>query len=159
MERIKPSRIIGIDFGMARIGLAVSDEQKIIATPLTTLKADKKSEKTVALLLQFLEKDQSERGYRIEEIVIGLPLMMSGKVGMLADEVKHFVELLKKIIEVPIITWDERLTTVIANRSLRESSFTRKRRAKEVDSVAALIILQNYLDSKSIHAQRMESME
>lgn len=148
MEKNKPSRIVGIDFGMARIGLAVSDEQKIIATPLTTLKADRKSDKTVALLMQFLEKDQLERGYRIEEIVIGLPLMMSGKVGMLADEVKHFVELLKKVVTVPIITWDERLTTVIANRSLMEGSFTRKRRAQEVDSVAALVILQNYLDSR-----------
>lgn len=148
MGKVKATRIVGIDFGMARMGIAVSDEQKIIAVPLITMKTDRKSERTVQLLLEVLEKDSLARGYDIEEIVLGLPLMMSGKMGMLADEVKHFVEVLKKSTEVPINTWDERLTTVIAERSLREGSFTRKRRAQQVDTVAAVIILQNYLDSK-----------
>lgn len=130
------------------MGIAVSDEQKIIATPLITMQADKKTEKSVEKLLQILEKDQVDRNYTVEEIVLGLPLLMSGKVGMLADEVKHFIDVLKTVTHIPISTWDERLTTVIAERSLREGSFTRKKRAKHVDTVAAVIILQNYLDSK-----------
>ena len=73
---------------------------------------------------------------------------MSGKVGFLADEVKHFIEFLKKATAVPVVTWDERLTTVQAERSLRESSLSRKKRTQFVDTVAAVIILQNYLDHK-----------
>ena len=75
-----------------------------------------------------------------------MPLMMSGKHGMLADEVEHFVSLLKALIDTPIALWDERLSSVQADRSLREGNFSRKRRAKMVDSVAATIILQSYLD-------------
>lgn len=139
-------RVVGIDYGMTRIGLAVSDERKIIATPLTTLIAEKKSEQTVAKLVAFLRQHEQEHGYQIEAIAIGYPLLMSGKKGLLADEVNHFVQLLQVVISVPIITWDERLTSVQADRSLREGNFTRKKRAQKVDSVAAVIILQNYLD-------------
>lgn len=144
------SRIVGIDFGLARLGIAVSDEQKIIATPLMTMTAEKRSEKTVLKLMQELEDHAQANNYAIEKIVIGLPLLMSGKKGMLADEVLHFVELLKQYVNVPIITWDERLTSVQAERSLRESSLTRKSRSRIVDTVAAVIILQSYLDSISM---------
>lgn len=150
MEKNKAIRIVGIDFGIARLGIAVSDETHLIATPLQTLKAEKRSESTVLKLLEYLQKDQQERKYTIGEIVIGLPLLMSGKHGMLADEVKHFVEVLKQQFSCPIITWDERLTTVQAERSLRESSLTRKKRSQHVDSVAAVIILQSYLDMKRL---------
>jgi putative holliday junction resolvase len=75
-------------------------------------------------------------------------LLMSGKMGLLADEVTHFVELLKSATSLPVVTWDERLTSVQADRSLREGNFTRKKRSQKVDSVAAVIILQNYLDFK-----------
>lgn len=146
--RSQPTRIVGLDFGLARIGIAVSDERKIIATPLVTLKAERKVEQTVGKLMQQLEAHQKEYSYQIEEIVIGLPLLMSGKMGFLADEVKIFIEALKQITSIPIITWDERLTSVQAERSLRESSLTRKKRSSLIDAVAAVIILQNYLDSK-----------
>jgi putative Holliday junction resolvase len=144
------TRIIGIDFGMARIGLAISDERKIIATPLMILTAEKKSEETVFKLLQELQKHQDSQHYTLELIVVGMPLMMSGKKGFLADEVQHFVDLLKKETPIPVITWDERLTTVQAERSMREGHMTRKQRSKVVDTVAAVIILQNYLDHKKI---------
>lgn len=144
------TRIVGIDYGMARLGLAISDETKLIATPMPTLEAHKKIEFTVTKLLEQLDKHQKEFGYQVEEIVVGLPLMMSGKFGMLADEVKHFVDILRTLVPFPVTTWDERLTTVQAERALRESHLSRKRRAKNVDSVAALIILQNYLDHKRI---------
>ncbi len=147
--RPRASRIIGIDYGMARLGIALSDEQKIIATPLLTLTAEKKTVATAAKLAIELKKHAEANRYDIAEIIIGLPLMMSGKKGMLADEVVHFIELLKQHLLVPIHTWDERLTSVQAERSLRESSLTRKRRSKVIDTVAATIILQSYLDSKS----------
>lgn len=140
------TRIVGIDFGMARLGLAISDETKIIASSIETLRADKKSAQTVNLLLVQLEKHQKANNYTIEEIVVGLPLLMSGKKGLLADEVHHFVSLLKEKVSAPIVLWDERLTSVQADRAMRESSMTRKKRAQKSDGVAAVIILQNYLD-------------
>lgn len=142
----KKKRIIGIDYGMARIGLAVSDENKIIAMPMTTLIVEKKSESTISKLLTFLHQHEKEYRYQIESIAIGYPLLMSGRKGLLADEVTHFIQLLQPAIAVPIITWDERLTSVQADRSLREGNLTRKKRSQKVDSVAAVIILQNYLD-------------
>lgn len=146
--RPKPTRTVGLDFGLARIGVAVSDERKIIATPLQTLKTEKKIELTVDKLIKELEAHQKLQNYLLDEIVVGLPLLMSGKTGFLADEVQHFIVILKERISVPITTWDERLTSVQAERSLRESSLTRKKRSSLVDAVAAVIILQNYLDSK-----------
>lgn len=143
-------RIVGLDFGLARIGISVSDEQKIIATPLMTLKCEKRTEDTVAKLIRELKSDENNKKYLVEEIVIGLPLMMSGKKGFLADETLHFVELLRKSIDIPVNTWDERLTTVQAERSIREGPFSRKKRSQMVDKVAAVIILQNYLDHKSL---------
>lgn len=145
---MKKTRIVGIDFGLARIGVSISDETKLLASPYKTIKAEKKSEATVAKLLKELETHQKEYGYTLESIVVGLPLMMNGSHGLMADEVKHFISLLKEAIPVPIITWDERLSSVQAERSLMEGNFSRKKRAQQVDSVAAIIILQNYLDAQ-----------
>lgn len=143
---MKKTRIIGIDFGMARIGMAYSDESKLIATSMTTLKAEKKSEQTVAKLVEALTQHEIEFGYQVESIVVGYPLLMSGRKGLLADEVTHFVTLLKEAVTVPVTTWDERLSSVQADRFLREGNLSRKKRSQKVDSVAAVIILQNYLD-------------
>lgn len=149
-----PTRIIAIDFGMARLGVAMSDESKLIAMPLTTIKAEPKANATVAKLLQTLEEHSKINNYTIEEIVIGLPLLMSGKHGLLADEVQHFTTLLKEQCSTPIMLWDERLTSVQAERSLREGDhLSRKKRAQRVDSVAATLILQNYLDFRRLQAQ------
>lgn len=147
-------RLIGIDFGMVRLGIAYSDEQQIIANSMMVLIAEKRSEDTALKLLRQLEEHAHKHAYQIEGIVIGLPLLMSGKKGLLADEVTHFVDLLKQHSSIPIITWDERLTSVQADRSLREGSFTRKKRAQKVDAVAAIIILQSYLDHQKIKADR-----
>jgi len=150
----KASRIVAIDFGMVRIGLAISDERKIIATPLMLIIAEKKSERTIAKILQELNAHQEKQGYLLEEIIVGMPLLMSGKTGLLADEVKHFIEVLKKQTTTPIVTWDERLTTVQAERSMREGSMTRRERSKVVDTVSAVILLQSYLDYKGITRER-----
>jgi putative holliday junction resolvase len=147
--RLKPKRILGIDYGLSRLGLALSDETKIIASPLMTFQAEKKSEKTAGKLLELLQQIQNSHQCEIEEIVLGLPLMMSGKTGHLADEVKHFASLLAQATPIPIRLWDERLSTVQAERSLREGNLSRKKRAKVVDTVSAAIILQSYLNSKA----------
>ncbi|MBA3722452.1 MAG: Holliday junction resolvase RuvX [Parachlamydiaceae bacterium] len=147
-EKKLPKRILGIDYGQKRLGLAISDERKIIATPLITFLAEQRSEQTVAKFIDYITKLQESNKYIIEEMVIGLPLMMNGTTGLLADEVKHFVSLLEKSCAIPIKTWDERLSTVQAERSLREGHMTRRQRTKVVDTVSATIILQSYLDSK-----------
>lgn len=140
------SRIISIDYGLARIGMAISDPTKLIAAPLETILTEKSLEKTAAKLLSTLNNIQKEYRCTIEALVIGLPLHLNGKVGVIADEIGLLISLLKKDFTQPIITWDERLSTVLAERSLRESNMTRKQRSKLVDQVTAVILLQNYLD-------------
>ncbi|MEX1012886.1 MAG: Holliday junction resolvase RuvX [Waddliaceae bacterium] len=142
------SRIIGIDFGLRRIGLALSDESKILATPLETYLIENKMEKSVANLMSHLLEHSKSHYYTIEMIVVGMPYMMNGSHGHLADEVDHFVTLLKNHTEIPIVTWDERLSSVQADRSLREANLSRKKRKQHVDKVAATLILQSYLDSR-----------
>lgn len=146
----KATRIAALDYGLARIGLAISDETKTIAMPLKTLQCEKKTEDTAKKLIQVLEDHQKSQNYQLIEIVVGLPLMMSGKMGFLADETKYFIEILKKFVSIPLLTWDERLTSVQADRSMREGNLSRKKRAKSVDNVAAIIILQSYLDHLKI---------
>jgi putative Holliday junction resolvase len=145
-EKALPTRIIALDYGMARIGIAMSDERGVIAMPLTTLKAEKKTAHTIDKLLSELQIHQQQNRYTISAIVVGMPLLMSGKKGLLADEVHYFVEQLRQVTALPVLFWDERLTSVQADRSLREGQLTRKKRAQKSDIVAATIILQNYLD-------------
>lgn len=143
----KQTRIVGIDYGLARIGIAVSDPTKMIASPFFTLQADRKVDQTAAKLLKELQRLQEEKECEVVTIVIGMPLKMNGKVGLQADEVKAFAAELAKITEIPLVFWDERLTSVQAERAMREAEMSRKKRAKVVDNVAATIILQSYLDS------------
>lgn len=142
-------RIAALDYGLKRIGIAISDETKVIAFPLITITTEKKLHDTAAKVVRELAAHQKNYLYSLEEIVVGLPLLLSGKQGFLADEVKAFIEELAKHSQVPIITWDERLTSVQAERSLRESSMTRKKRTQHVDTVAAVILLQSFLDHKN----------
>lgn len=134
-------RILGLDVGDVRIGVAVSDPLKIIARGLdfikrTTVKEDVEAIKELV--------DEHE----VEEIVVGLPKMMSGEIGIQAQKVQDFAEALKAVIETPIVMWDERLSTVAATRVLIEANMSRKKRKKVVDKVAAVLILQGYLDSR-----------
>ncbi len=147
MNKSKPQRILGIDYGMRRFGLALSDERKIIAMPSQAFECDRRSEQTALKLVEVIGKLEKQYDCQIVSLVIGLPLMMSGKIGFIADEVKHFASLLQKLISIPIHLWDERLSTAQAEKALRETQLTRKRRTKMVDTVSAVIILQSYLDS------------
>lgn len=147
----KLTRLIGIDFGMARIGLSYSDTSKIIASPLAIINAEKKAKVTVQKVVNALIDHQKELNYDIEKIVVGLPLMMNGKAGLMVDEVNHFIDLLQEALpDTTIETMDERLTSVQAERSMREASMSRKKRSKRVDTVSAVIILQNYLDREQL---------
>jgi putative holliday junction resolvase len=156
--KTKPKRLIGIDFGMSRLGLALSDERQIIATPFQTIQAEKKTEQTINKILVVIAQIEQTQACQIEEIIVGLPLMMSGRTGFQADEVKHFVQQLSNATSTPVRTWDERLTTVQAERSLRESQMTRKKRSKVVDIVSAAIILQSYLDHKHLSSQSQSDL-
>ncbi len=136
-------RIVGIDFGLARIGVALSDPSKIIASPIKTLQNKRTLEETVKDLLEAL------KDYSIEEIVVGMPYRLNGKIGFSADEVLHFVEALKKQTDLPIQTWDERLTTSQTERVMKSAKLSRKKRVKVIDAACATLILQSYLDQKA----------
>ena len=136
-------RIAGIDYGTVRIGVAISDENQIIAGAHGVMPSKKSYEETANALLELLTP------YRLGAIVLGMPYKLSGQASFMGDEVTHFAELLKKKTSIPIIFWDERLTSIQAERSLKESGMTRKKRSKIIDSVAAVILLQNYLDALS----------
>lgn len=151
-----PKRFVGIDYGMKRIGISLSDERGIFASPYKTVETEKKIEDTLTKLLLFFAEIQKKYKCEIEEIVVGLPLMMSGKKGLVADEVHVFFDLLSAGTSIPVRLWDERLTTVQAERALRETDMSRKKRSKVVDIVSAAIILQSFLDYRSIQHNRRE---
>jgi len=144
------TRILGIDYGMKRIGLAISDETHLIASAIETFDASKKMEETIELLVRRLDEHQKEKGYMLKEVVVGLPLKMSGEMSYISDEVVLFTDLLSKALPVPVIKWDERLTSVQAERAMMEGPYSRKKRTKKLDQISAVIILQNYLDSKNL---------
>ena len=134
-------RILGLDVGEVLIGVAVSDPSEIIAQGLDSIRRVnlKKDVETIKNLV-----NEHETG----KLVVGLPKMMSGEIGIQAQKVLAFVESLKKTIEIPIIMWDERLTTVSANKVLIEADMSRKKRKKVADKLSAILILQGYLDSR-----------
>ncbi|MBW1823411.1 MAG: Holliday junction resolvase RuvX [Deltaproteobacteria bacterium] len=134
-------KILGLDVGSKTIGVAVSDELGIIAQGVTTLKR-KGVNHDITQLLKVIEEQ------RAEKVVVGLPKNMNGSLGQSAKMVLTLLEELEKSVDIPVITWDERLSTVAAERALLEADMSRKKRKKVIDKVAALIILQGYLDNQ-----------
>ncbi len=142
-------RYLGLDYGLVRIGLSLSDESLMIASPVGLLLSKKKLEDTCIDIVETVKKIEKERGCHITAIVIGIPYYLNRSEGIMADEVRKLSELLKEALkQTLIVIWDERLTTVQAERMLMQSGMSRKKRSKVIDSVAATIILQNYLDFK-----------
>lgn len=135
-------RIVGIDFGKVRIGIAISDDRRIIAQPLETIKAGKDHLQTAKLICQSLTRYKD-----IDTVVIGLPLLLNGKEGEMALLVKVFAEALKQTAPYPIVFWDERLTSSGVEKMLLDLDVSRKKRAQLSDALSAVSILQNYLDS------------
>jgi putative holliday junction resolvase len=141
-------RILACDFGLKRVGLAISDESKIIASPLPNMQAGVTPQKTAELLAKHIETLKTEKKFEIEEIVVGLPLKMDGSSSSMTNAVKTFILALEGVVSMPVKALDERLTSVQADRALREAEFNRKKRASLVDSVAAVLLLQSYLSLK-----------
>ena len=141
-------RILACDFGLKRVGLAISDEQKIIASPLPNLLAGTSPKKTAELLAKYIATLKTEKQYDVEEVVVGLPLKMDGTESTMTQTVRLFIKELESLLTIPVKALDERLTSVQADRSLIEANFNRKKRASLVDSVAAILLLQSYLSLK-----------
>lgn len=135
-------RILALDHGTVRIGVALSDELKMLATPLEYLPAE-----PFAQLVERLRQIIREK--EVELILVGLPRNMDGSYGPAALKVQEFVAALRSALTVPIQTWDERLTSVQAHRYLTQGGVRGRDRRQKVDQMAAAILLQSYLDSRS----------
>ncbi|MBA2435330.1 MAG: Holliday junction resolvase RuvX [Chthoniobacterales bacterium] len=133
-------RIMGIDYGRARIGVALSDELQMLAHPTETIAVAKVADPVGRIAALVAEKN-------VELIVVGLPRHMNGSVGASAEEASGFAEKLRTEIACPVRTWDERLSTVAAQRALREAGKSVRESRGYIDQVAAQMLLQSYLDS------------
>jgi putative Holliday junction resolvase len=136
-------RILALDHGTVRIGVAVSDELKLIAQPLEFIPAEPFADFLARLQEIIREKE-------VELLLIGMPRNMDGSYGPAALKVREFVAGLKDAVPIPIKTLDERLTTVQAQRFLIQGGVRRDKRKEKVDKTAAAILLQSYLDSLSL---------
>lgn len=133
-------RVLGVDFGHARIGVAVSDELGMLAHPLETIPGTRIDAAAKRIAEIAAEKN-------VERVVLGMPRHMNGEMGVAATDVNAFAEKLRPLLICPLLLWDERLTTMAANRALRDAGQKTKHTRGFVDQVAAQMILQGYLDS------------
>lgn len=134
-------RIIGLDYGRARIGIAYSDERRLIASPLQAILCRKNRQETLKLLKESLLPIGS-----FDAVIVGLPLLLDGSRGEMASEAEQFGNAVAEFLQVPCMFWDERLTSAQADRMLKEAGLSRKQRAGVSDSLSAVLILQNYLE-------------
>lgn len=134
-------RILGLDVGAKRIGVAISDLLGITAQGLQTLQRQNKR-------LDFAQLERVIREHQVAEIVMGLPLRMSGAEGVQAEKMQAFAEEIRRRFKLPVHLWDERLTSAQANRLLRETEMSIKRRGEVVDQMAAVLILQSWMDAR-----------
>jgi putative Holliday junction resolvase len=144
----EPGRVLAIDLGTARIGLALSDPGRRIAQPLAALR-HAGHRKALAELGRIVREREVRR------VVVGLPLLLSGAAGPAADGARRFAaQLASALDEVDVELWDERLTTVEAERVLLAADVKRERRREAIDSLAAVLILQGYLDAQAAEPPR-----
>ncbi len=134
-------RIMALDVGEKNIGIAVSDSLGVTAQGLGVLQRSN-TKKDLEQLCKLVQE------YEVKKIVVGYPLKMNGTPGVKASEIVHFKELLAQATSLPVVLWDERLTTVSAQRTLLEAGLRRSRRKKIIDKLAAVIILESYLQSR-----------
>jgi putative Holliday junction resolvase len=134
-------RLLALDLGDARIGVALSDETGTLASGLATLKAvgPRKDVQAVASLV---------REHGVGEVVVGLPLRLDGSLGSQGEKVLGFVERLRRVLRVPVVTRDERLTSVAADERLAEAGVKRRERKARIDQAAAALVLQEHLDER-----------
>lgn len=133
---------MGIDYGDRHIGIAVSDELMLTAQGVTTVRnsGDERMLKDIA---------EIAKQYGVTEVVVGLPKNMNGSIGPRGQIAIEFGKALQEVLGLPVVMWDERLSTAAAERTLIDADVSRKKRKQVVDQMAATMILQNYLDSKS----------
>ena len=136
-------RILGLDYGAKTVGVAVSDPLGLTAQGVEIIrrKSENKQRQTLARIEELIAQ------YQVETIVLGFPKHMNNTIGDRAEKSLAFAEMLKKRTGLPVVMWDERLTTVEANRTLMEAGVRRENRKEYVDELAAVFILQGYLDS------------
>lgn len=136
-------RYLGLDVGDKAIGVALSDETATLASGLDTVRrvGPRKDVKAIAALVRTRD---------VGEVVVGLPRRLDGTIGPQAEKVLAFMEDLRSSVKVPVVPWDERFTTVIAQQALIEADVSRRARKGVVDKVSAILILQNYLDYKKL---------
>ena len=148
-------RIMGLDYGSKTVGVAISDPLGLTAQGIETIcrKEENKLRKTLARIEALAQE------YQVEEIVLGFPKNMNNTVGDRAEKSLEFKEMLERRTALPVTMWDERLTTVEAERTLIENNVRREDRKKYVDKIAAVFILQGYLDSVYFRQKSDEDME
>ena len=149
-EQSLTGRILGLDVGSRRIGVAVSDPLGITAQGLETLQRRNKRHDFEALGRVISQ-------YEVREIVVGLPLRMSGAEGIQSDKMQVFAEDLRKRFRLPVHLWDERLTSAEANRLLRETDLSIEKRGKAVDRMAAVLILQGWMEHRALGLEGQHS--
>ena len=139
-------RVLGLDFGSKTVGVALSDSLLVTAQGLEIIRRDKENKirKTLARIQEIVETNEVDR------IVLGFPKNMNNTIGERGNKTLEFKEMLEKRLNIPVIMWDERLTTVSADKTMMEVGVRREDRKQYVDSIAATFILQGYLDSLSI---------
>ena len=142
VERNVNMRIMGLDYGSKTVGVAVSDALGITAQGVETIrrKSEKRLRQTLARIDALIEE------YQVESIVLGFPKNMNNTIGNRAEKSLEFQKILKKRTGLPVVMWDERLTTVEAYQTMKETKVRREDRKKYVDELAAMFILQGYLD-------------
>jgi putative Holliday junction resolvase len=145
-EKPTAARILAVDFGSRRIGLAVTDELGVTAQGLPTLHRTNKRN-------DFDHLRRTIKQYAVAEIVMGLPLRMSGETGTQSEKVEAFAEELRSRFKVPVHLFDERLTSVEANRVLDEAEMDGRRRKEVVDQLAAVLILQAFMEFRTSQAR------
>ena len=138
-------RVMGLDYGSKTIGVAVSDPMGLTAQGIETI--TREEENKLRKSLRRIEELVKE--YQVEEIVLGFPKNMNNTIGERAEKSLQLKETLERRLGLPVIMWDERLTTVEADRTLIEAGVRRENRKKYVDMIAAVFILQGYLDAKA----------
>ncbi len=141
-------RIMALDVGSKTVGVACSDALYLTAQGVETIQRS-------SLAKDFERIMELVKEYEVEEIVVGMPKHMNGTKGERAEKTESYVERLKEVVDIPIRYWDERLSTAMATRSLLEADVSRKKRKAVIDKMAAVVILQGYLDRRQ-HMKKEE---
>ena len=132
-------KIMAVDYGDVRTGLAVCDRTEFLASPIGSI--EERSAQVLAMKIAHMAKQ-----YEVGEIVVGLPVNMNGSFGPRAEKCRNFADILNELTEVPVNMWDERSTTVTAHQILNQTNVRGKNRKAVVDTVAAVVILEGYLE-------------